>query len=135
MHSNAADMSFIAKYVAEHLQTCCKHADALTQTLQSKTCIQFLTHISLRLIACVNTHEVQCAQFRIAFEQHAYVVQEAEFQEHFESMQQAADVSSNLDQVEACVSADTVNFELFKCRAKGLSQYTWSQLCSVRNCF
>ena len=63
------------------------------------------------------------------------VVQEVQLQEQCESMQQAAGVSSNLDLVEACVSADTINFELFKCRAKGLSQYTWSQLCSVRCCF
>ena len=42
------------------------------------------------------------------------VIQETEYKEQFESMQQAAGVSSNLDLVEACVTAETTNFELFK---------------------
>ena len=41
-------------------------------------------------------------------------MQEAEYKEQFESMQQAAGVSTNLDLVEACVGAESVNFELFK---------------------
>ena len=39
-------------------------------------------------------------------------VQKAEYREQFESMQQAAGVSSILDLVQACVNAETVNFEL-----------------------
>ena len=39
-------------------------------------------------------------------------MQETEYREQFESMQQAAGVSSILDLVQACVNAETVNFEL-----------------------
>lgn len=41
-------------------------------------------------------------------------VQEAEYSEQFHSMQEAAGVLTNLDLVEACVNAETINFELFK---------------------
>lgn len=42
------------------------------------------------------------------------MLQETEYAEQFRSMLQAAGVATNLDLVEACVSAETVNFELFK---------------------